>query len=625
MPRLPSPFEVDAPAGAEGWERMYPPHMLFSEENRAWEEGALWFRDAMHHPEPMYPFDAIEPESWRIGVSGVSHRLFAVPPSYGLENRVHNGFLYVTAVGVSDPQRIADRTEVFVRRAGFYYQRWGELYANWQRKEQALIEEIKGIHIPSLPGLEAEEVVTSARGTTSGYHLIEAYGKVIDNLLRAWQGHFELHNIAYGAFANLFFFLHEIFPGIKDQVVADMVGGDEYAYFRPDDELRKLAALAVELGVHERLREPGSPEDVLARLASDRQGERWVGAFEAAKDPWFSFSTGTGLSHRHRSWIDDLTVPWASMLSYVDRLERGESIERPRSDVLERRDAVTAGYRELLGGDEQRQAFDENVGLARTVAPYLQDHALYHEHWHHTAFWNRIREFGDRLVTAGFLDDREDVFLLNRWELGQAVYEAVATWATGAPVRGQVRWRREVADRKRILAALSAWTAPPALGTPPEEIHDPISLMLFGITPDRVAAWLAEPGDMPDDFLRGVAASPGVAEGPARVVMIPEQLDEVEPGEIIVSPLTAPAWTPVFGRVAGAVSDMGGIMSHTAIVSREYGLPAVTGTGNATTTIRTGDRVVVDGSEGIVRILRSDGSNGSSDSSDEARAGASAS
>ena len=80
-------------------------------------------------------------------------------------------------------------------------------------------------------------------------------------------------------------------------------------------------------------------------------------------------------------------------------------------------------------------------------------------------------------------------------------------------------------------------------------------------------------------------------------------LDDLVEGEILVAPITAPSWTPVFARIRGAVSDIGGIMCHAAIVSREYGLPAVVGTSNATSAIKTGDLIRVDGDNGTVTIL----------------------
>ena len=106
-----------------------------------------------------------------------------------------------------------------------------------------------------------------------------------------------------------------------------------------------------------------------------------------------------------------------------------------------------------------------------------------------------------------------------------------------------------------------------------------------------------------DGELEGIAASPGVAEGPARVITAVDQLDEVQTGEILVCPITAPSWAPVFCADRGAVSDIGGIMSHAAIVSREYGLPAVVGTGFGTKRIKTGQLIRVDGDNGVVTIL----------------------
>jgi pyruvate,water dikinase len=127
--------------------------------------------------------------------------------------------------------------------------------------------------------------------------------------------------------------------------------------------------------------------------------------------------------------------------------------------------------------------------------------------------------------------------------------------------------------------------------------------MLWGITTERVREWLGAAGPAPADEIRGYAGSPGVVEGVARVILSAAELSEVQQGEILVCPITAPSWGPVFSKISAAVSDIGGIMSHAAIVSREYGLPAVVGTGDGTRRIRTGDRLRVDGGTGVVKIL----------------------
>jgi pyruvate,water dikinase len=103
--------------------------------------------------------------------------------------------------------------------------------------------------------------------------------------------------------------------------------------------------------------------------------------------------------------------------------------------------------------------------------------------------------------------------------------------------------------------------------------------------------------------LYGLCASQGIAEGPARVVMDYGQLGAVETGDILVCPTTNPAWIPVFSKIKGIITDGGGVLSHAAIVAREYGLPAVVNTREATMLIKTGQKIKVDGNSGAVFIL----------------------
>jgi pyruvate,water dikinase len=128
-------------------------------------------------------------------------------------------------------------------------------------------------------------------------------------------------------------------------------------------------------------------------------------------------------------------------------------------------------------------------------------------------------------------------------------------------------------------------------------------IMLWGITSERIRDWLSPPDGAGERTLTGSAGSPGVAEGRARVILRADQLGELQQGEILVAPTSSTSWTPVFGKIAAVVLDSGGIMCHAAIVAREYGLPAVIGTGTGTKRIRTGDRLRVDADTGVVTIL----------------------
>jgi pyruvate,water dikinase len=126
--------------------------------------------------------------------------------------------------------------------------------------------------------------------------------------------------------------------------------------------------------------------------------------------------------------------------------------------------------------------------------------------------------------------------------------------------------------------------------------------MHWGITTDRVHEWLHASDDSAE-ALPGIAGSVGVAEGSARVILDVQQLAELRDGEVLVALFTSTSWTPVFGRIAAAVTDAGGVVCHAAIVAREYGLPSVLGTGTVTKRIATGDHVRVDADAGVVTIL----------------------
>ena len=373
---------------------------------------------------------------------------------------------------------------------------------------------------------------------------------------------------------------------------------------RPDDELRRLARLAVELGVSEQVAGAANEEELVANLAGSDAGERWLADFEQTKDPWFYFSCGTGVfHHHHRSWIDDTRLPIQTIGSYIARLDAGEDISRPREAALAERERITEEHRALLS-PELCEAFDESLALARTVFPYVENHHFYIDHRYFTIFWNKVREFGALLARHGFLADGEDVFLLRHDEVRSALEELRLDWSSGGAgvPHGPLLWPPLVERRRAIYHAMCAWAQPPALGPLHEEITDPITIMLWGITDERVRDWLSSDGDGAET-LTGCPASAGVAEGLARVLLRVDQLGELEDGEILVAPVTSPSWTPVFHRIAGAVLDTGGIMCHAAIVAREYGLPAVVGTGTGTKRIRTGDRLRVDADAGVVTIL----------------------
>lgn len=598
--RFPSPFEMTPPVGAEGWEDLYSYSVVFSKERQAYEDGAFWFMDGVHTPEVIEPWDATIVEYALIALSQYNTRHYVIPPARGVDIRILNGYMYLAPVPVLDPAEIESRIPEFMERAGFYFGNWKTLEDAWLPKVKAVIAELEDISFEPLPEREEMAVLTEGRGTGSGMHLMQSYNRLLDLTLKTWNHHFEFLNLGYAAYLDFFGFCKGLWPSIPDQAIAKMVAGVHVDLFQPDEELKKLATLAVELGVDARL-DDGTAAEVFAALGSDEAGRQWLAAFDEAKNPWFNFSAGSGFYHSDRVWLENLDIPLGFIRNYVAKVRRGESLVRPTEAVAAERDRIVAEYRELIDSDEDAATFDGKLGLARVVFPYVENHNFYIEHWAHSVIWRKMRQLGEVLVKEGFFTQADDIFLLQRNEVPTALFDAYHAWAVGIPSRGAAYWPAEIERRKGIMNALRQWSPPPALGVPPEVITEPFTVMLWGVTSDSVKQWLGGSDEGGD--LKGFAASPGVAEGPARVISSADGISELLEGEILVAPLTAPSWAPVFGKIAATVTDVGGIMSHAAIVCREYGLPAVTGTAFATKNIKTGQMLRVDGNAGTVTIL----------------------
>jgi phosphohistidine swiveling domain-containing protein len=600
---LPSPFEC-SPPGCEGWEEMYPRHALFHDDRRGFDEARFWFQDGMHWPDPVRPFDAVVVEALFVGLNQTSARTFAIPPSLGAEYRLLAGYVYSSPNVVTDAAAVDQRAELFERRGGYYYRHWDELYARWVDKVQDAIAELRELEVPEMQNVEDKSTVTTGRGYGSSHALLVAYARLLESVDRVIQYHFELLNVGYAAYVPFYAFCRQAFPDIADQAIAGLVSGVDLLPLRPDEELKRLAGLAIELGVADDVKAADCERRLRIALAESTAGVRWLASLDAAKEPWFYFSYGNGLASHHRSWIDDTTLPLATIASYIRRLEAGEAISRPRDAVVAERDRMTAEYRELLP-EPMRGAFDEQLALARTVFSYVENHSFYVDHWYLTVFWNKVRDFGALLASRRFLAEADDVFYLRHDELHEALHELRLAWSSGdagAPL-GPGYWPEVVNRRKSIHEAQRRWPPPVALGGMPEAVTDPVTVMLFGVTPERVEGWLASTGGPRAATLTGIAASPGVAEGRARLIADPKQLADIEDGEVLVAASTSPSWTPVFSRVSAVVVDIGGIMCHAAILAREYGLPTVVGTGSATKRIQTGDRIRVDGHTGVVTVL----------------------
>jgi pyruvate,water dikinase len=204
-----------------------------------------------------------------------------------------------------------------------------------------------------------------------------------------------------------------------------------------------------------------------------------------------------------------------------------------------------------------------------------------------TVLRRMLREVGRRMAQAGAIAEPDEVFWL-RWGEVEAAAQALDAGRAAGDHKLAIAERRESWRREHGV-------------TPPVVLPIKRGGRLFGF---NVSRWLpARSGRATGNLIQGIGASPGRVTGTASVICGPEEFALMKPGDILVAKITTPAWTPLFALASGVVTDIGGALSHSSIVAREYGVPAVLGTGDATRRIRSGQRVTVDGGSGVVKVV----------------------
>jgi pyruvate,water dikinase len=350
-------------------------------------------------------------------------------------------------------------------------------------------------------------------------------------------------------------------------------------------ELWRLSRLALATPVVRSILETEAAADVVPALERDPACAPFLAELREFLSRYGRRSEIWGLSYP--SWREDPSPAIRMVKDYLSQPDRDLIAEM--ESLAAERERLTAESRERLAGypAQVREQFEFALEAAR-AANYLQEeHGFWIDSYGFDCVRQVVLEVGRRLAARGVLAERDDIFHL-------PFAEARAAFAgPGSDLRGRV------AERKAELAAFRDVQAPPVLGAeppgpPPDDLVFRTMGKFFGAPPP--------PSDEPG-VLRGAAGSAGTVRGIARVVRSLADAQRLQPGEILVTETTAPAWTPLFASAAAVVTDTGGVLSHCAVVAREYMIPAVVGTGMATAVIPDGATIEVDGSAGIVRIL----------------------
>ncbi|MEV1121059.1 rifamycin-inactivating phosphotransferase [Actinosynnema sp. NPDC049800] len=314
-------------------------------------------------------------------------------------------------------------------------------------------------------------------------------------------------------------------------------------------------------------------EDFLDELAGLDGGREARDAIVAYLDRYGMRCVGEIDITRPR-WTERPTTLLPLLLSNVKNLEPGAGarrFEQGRREAWQKEQEVLERLRALPDGERKAEETKRNIDLVRTFAGY-REYPKYGMIRRYFVYKQALLAEAGRLVSAGVLREEEDVFFLRFQEL----QEVVRTRQVDDEL---------VSRRKDEFRSYEALTPPRVLTSDGETLN---------------GAYRRD--DLPAGALVGLAVSAGTVEGRARVILDLADAD-VEPGDILVTAHTDPSWSPLFVAIAGLVTEVGGLMTHGAVIAREYGLPAVVGVARATHVIRDGQRIRVNGTDGHVEVL----------------------
>jgi pyruvate,water dikinase len=554
------------------------------------EESALfWFFDDLHCPQPLSPmyFDI---GGWWLSCDHMFRR-FGTPFASDWIAKNINGYLYTAAIpakpgmkvdGVEMGNRYAPRTPVddpeYPEKIGSYLDAvlptYGAHFADWW-SNRLVPEMIRNFEYLEEKIERWEEIP-----------LME-WATILEDALDIHDRHWKIHWMLNFSQLSATLALQAAVDELKGDVDPSLLGRlQNSASDRNWDSIEALWRMKGEIRADPELAEIFSREtggDIMTSLRGSERGRRFI---EERLQPY----------QKEFGWH----AVWSHEFVFPTRYEQPEPIlevikgyietdyDYPAAIAVLKADLDAAGE-ELLEGlkgealERMKLAHETNARMA----PLTPDHHFYIDQGTNAHVRLVLISIGRHLVAEGAIGDPNDVMFLKYNELRYLMADP-----RGVEVRELISDRRDEREDAYGIRPRD-W-----VGTATEEALAFPYLPLWGF-PERLERDQAAA----EDRVEGLAASAGVIEGLARVVLSPEDFDQVEQGEILVCQMTNPAWVTLFTKISGLVSDAGGAASHPAVLSREFGIPAVIGTSVATQKIKTGDRLRVNGSTGVVEIL----------------------
>lgn len=522
----------------------------------AWEKG--------HFPRPLTPLS--DELVLRVIAAGFSQAMEAWACPMGVQCRAINAYGYFTLTPFPlHTETLEERLARYQHTLSTVLPRMGELW------EQQWLPSI-------LPALE--------RARTTDYRALshEALWQRLETMLAEHRARWTVHGyinfvtIAASWFAD---FYHETFVPDDPTEPYLLLQGFPTRSLDAGHGLWQLSRRITQNPILRRIFEGHEPAALLAQLERVDAGRAFLHALHRYLDEFGWRSDAFELADP--TWRENPAIPLRTLQGYMALDDGADPMQRFRAAVQTRERLLAQARARLANAPAQLARFNELYAMACAYVPLTENHNFYIDQRGNAVLRLPLLELGRRLVQRGSITEAHEVFLLYLAEIRQGL--------------AGTNQQALIAQRQSALAAWSRVVPPLTIGEPPPPGDDPweeaVLRKMFGMPP--------EPSRDPD-VLSGTGASPGTVQGTAKVLRTLAEASRVQPGDILVCDMTTPAWTPLFSIVSAIVADTGGVLSHCAIVAREYRLPCVVGTAIGTAVLQDGMQLTVDGSQGIVRI-----------------------
>ncbi len=530
------------------------------------EIDGYWDWDKIHAPRPLSPL-AGDTVVMSMG-EGFTIAQHAFGSPLALRCRMVNNYLYASFVpdaSFTPPTSdLAEYTAELERIAFKIGERWT---TEWE---------------PSLIPM-LQQARTSDYDSMNDADLLAAFEEQLKNQVYMWEIHGWINLTLVPATALTDFYNAEIQPADKNEAW-QLLQGYKTKSVEAGSGLWRLSRTVMHSPALKKMFEEIDSHELPRALEQSEEGRAFVARFRDYLDEFGWRSDGI-YEVGDATWREDPTIALNTIQGYM-RLGEEHNPDLSLERATRRREELTRAAREKLASDPAKlRRFDELMEAAKYNTRVTEDHGYWIDQMSVAALRRLCLSVGRRLVQKGLLDRPEDIFFLYKEEVRQAL-------SSGADYREQTRQRRTVFEEAGRIVP------PDHLGEATPANPDPFFIAIV----DKMLGFLPlEPSTDPS-IITGVAASPGTVQGTAKVVRTLVEASKLQQGDIMVCEMTVPTWVPLFATVRAVVADSGGILSHCAIVAREFGLPAVVGTRLGTQMLKDGMTITVDGARGLVRI-----------------------